>query len=283
MPIQFDAFSQQKVDRLKSHLEAMAAKGKPKFYEIYVDSMQAVAKTDEPSEFEGYEDYMSPDTSTIKILIYCSGASPRNEKYVFSMKAKSQEEALDLGLNGIANRSYSTKELDQLRQQRERKTAEAIEIHDLKQEVKDLSDELDEKEAYIQQLEAGIEKAKENGNKIGGMHVGEIVSVALEGLVRRNTHLIAQVPVLEGLAGIIDKDNQRPQPALNQPDAEVSFQKKTEAAPALSEQEKEFLALFHEIQRHFNEGEISQIIDMLEALSKDKTKMALVLDLLQNA
>lgn len=280
MPIQIDVFSQQKVDRLKNHLEAMAEKGKAKFYEIFVDAMQAVPKTDEPKEFEAYEDYITPDTNTMKILIYSSGASPRNEKYMFSMKAKTQEEALDMSLNGIGFKSYTTKELDQLRVQRERKVNEQIEIHDLKKEIKELNHELDEKEQYIEKLEAGIEKAKANGNKIGGVHIGEIVSVALEGMVRRNTHLIAQVPALEGLAGIINKDNEKP-PALNQPDAEVSFQKKSEAAPALSEQEKEFLALFKEIQRHFSEAEIGQIIEMLEALSKDKTKISPVLELLQ--
>lgn len=281
MPIQFDAFSQPKIDRLKSHLEAMAEKGKAKFYEIYVDSMQAVPKTDEPKEFEGYEDYMTPDTNSVKILIYSSANSPRNEKYVFSMKAKTQEEALDMGLSGVAYKSYSTKELDQLRVQRERKVNEQIEIHDLQKEIKELNGELDEKEEYIQKLEAGIEKAKANGNKIGGMHIGEIVSVALEGMVRRNTHLIAQVPALEGLAGIIDKDNERPVQSIQQPDAEVSFKKKTDSAPTLSEQEKEFLALFNEIQRHFSEAEIGQIIEMLELLSKDKSKISPVLDLLQ--
>lgn len=280
MPIQFDAFSQPKIDRLKSHLEAMAEKGKAKFYEIYVDAMQAVPKTDEPKEFEGYEDYMTPDTNSVKILIYSSANSPRNEKYVFSMKAKTQEEALDMGLSGVAYKSYSTKELDQLRVQRERKLNEQIEIHDLQKEIKELNGELDEKEEYIQKLEAGIEKAKANGNKIGGMHIGEIVSVALEGMVRRNTHLIAQVPALEGLAGIIDKDNERPV-QIQQPDAEVSFKKKTDSTPALSEQEKEFLALFKEIQRHFSEAEIGQIIEMLELLSKDKSKISPVLDLLQ--
>lgn len=281
MPIQMiDVFSQQKVDRLKTHLESMAEKGKAKFYEIYVDSMQAVPKTDDPKEFEGYEDYMTPDTHGLKILIYNSGNSPRNDKYMFSMKAKTQEEAFDMGLSGLGYKSYSTKDLDQLRLEREKKLKEHIEVHDLKKEIKDLNAELDEKEQYIQKLEAGIEKAKANGNKIGGMHIGEIVSVALEGMVRRNTHLIAQVPALEGLAGIIDKDNDRPA-AIQQPDAEVSFQKKSESGPALSEQDKEFLALFKEIQRHFTETEIGQIIEMLEALSKDKTKISPVLELLQ--
>ena len=69
MPIQFDKFDQQKVDRLKSHLEAQAKRSSAKFYEIYVDGLKAVQKTDDPNDFEGYEDYMTAETKEIKIVL----------------------------------------------------------------------------------------------------------------------------------------------------------------------------------------------------------------------
>src|SRR5690349_5580090 len=124
MPIQFDFFDQQKVDRLKNHLVAMAAKQNPKFYEIFVDSLTAVPKTDEPNEFEGYEDYMSPDTKEIKIKIYNSGSSPRNDQYVFSLKAKDREEALREGVNGLPAKSYSRNSLYALKEEYEQKENE---------------------------------------------------------------------------------------------------------------------------------------------------------------
>jgi hypothetical protein len=261
----------------------MAAKGHDKFYEIFVDSLKAVQKTDEPSEFDGYEDYMTAGTNQIKIVIYCSGVSPRNDQYVFAMKAQNQEEALDLGLNGVEFRTFTKSDLTQLRNNRDKKAIETQEIQALRKEIAELNNELEEKEAYIEQLEKGIETAKANGNKIGGMHIGEIVSVALEGIVRRNTHLIAQVPALNGLAGIIDKDTEKAGELAEPTETEASFKKKEQGSGAtqLTEQEKEFLRLFKEIQKHFTEEEMQQVIDILEALSKDKEQIQIILDLLQ--
>lgn len=282
MPIQFDKFDQQKVDRLKSHLESMASKGTPKFYEIFVDGLKAVPKTDEPKEFEGYEDYMTPNTNQIKIVVYCSGASPRNDQYVYSMKAKSNEEALDFGLNGIAIKSFTTNELKELRLQRDQKAAYKSEISGLNEEIEDLYKELDEKKAYIEKLESAVEIAKANGNKIGGIHLGEVLSVAFDGLLKKNAHKLEKSLGVEGLAGFLNTEDKPSAEAKTQPDTEVTIKKKTETeiAPELSEQDKGFLALFREIQKHFSQSEFDQVIEVVEKLSKDKSKIKLILDLL---
>lgn len=283
MPIQFDKFDQQKVDRLKSHLEAMASKGQAKFYEIYVDALKAVQKNDDPVEFEGYEDYMTADTNQIKVVIYSSGSSPRNEQYVFAMKAKNNEEAFDMGLNGLTMRGFTSSELKTIKEQRDKKADETFQIQELNAEIDELNAELTEKQTYISQLENGIETAKANGNKIGGHHIGDIVSVALEGLIKRNTHLLAQVPGLEGIAGLIENPNGTQSNPVTQPISEVTFKKaaQSESATPLTEHQKEFLALFGEIQRHFSEPEVTQVIDVLEALSRNKTKINAVLEILQ--
>lgn len=281
MPIQFDNFDQQKIDRLKNHLVAMAAKNHAKHYEIFVDALKAVPKTDEPSEFEGYEDYMTPDTEQIKIVIYNTAASPRNDQYVFLLKARNREEATNLGLSGMPIKTFSRNSASEWRETQERKTAEAMEILALKKENSELRKELEESEEYADTLAAAVEDAKENANKIGGVHLGDVLSVALEGLVRRNTHIIAQIPAAAGLAGLIEKDNNKP--VAPQEAAEVSFKKKDTATslPALSAEEREFVNLFHELQKHFDENEIGQVMEILDAFSKDKTQLQPVLQLIQ--
>ncbi|MDP3558098.1 MAG: hypothetical protein Q8T03_12065 [Bacteroidota bacterium] len=281
MPIQFDKFDQQKIDRLKSHLESMAAKSTPKFYEIFVDGLKAVPKTDEPKEFEGYEDYMTPDTNQIKIVIYCSGASPRNDQYVFSMKAKSNEEALDLGLSGISFATFSKNDLKKLQFQREQKAVANAEIKELNEEIDGLYKELNEKSTYIAQLEDAIEIAKANGNKIGGIHAGEVLSIALDGLLKRNLPKIVAATGMEGLAGLLEENNNTQTETKNQPETEVTVKKKqSEPTQELSEQEKHFLALYRAIQKHFSEEEMDSLIEIIEILSKDKSKIDLILELL---
>lgn len=280
MPIQFDKFDQTKIDRLKSHLESLATKGSPKFYEIFVDGLKAVPKTDEPKEFDGYEDYMTAETNQIKVVIYCSGASPRNDQYVFSMKAKSNEEALDMGLNGIAVRGFTTKELETLRNRRDQKAAYDTEIKELNGEIKDLYKELDEKEAYIAILEKAIENAKANGNKIGGFHAGEILGVALDGLLKKHAHKLEKISGLDGLAGFLESGEKSE--AKSEPDAEVTIKKKTTSENSeLTDQDKNFLSLFREIQKHFSPQEIDQVIEIIEGLSKDKNKIAEVIQVMK--
>lgn len=282
MPIQFDKFDQQKVDRLKSHLESMAAKGTPKFYEIYVDGLKAVQKTDEPKEFEGYEDYMTADTNQIKIVIYCSGASPRNDQYVFSMKAKNNEEALDLGLNGISFRAFSQNDLKKLKVQRVQQSALNSEIKELNEELDGLYKEIEEKDAYIAKLEEAVENAKANGNKIGGIHAGEVLAVALDGLLKKSLPKIAAATGMDGLAGLLEEGNATVVESKT-PETEVTVKKK-ESTPAaeLSEQEKSFIALFREMQKHFSEPEMDQLIEIIEVLSQDKSKINLILELLSD-
>jgi len=282
MPIQFDKFDQQKVDRLKSHLESMADKGTPKFYEIFVDGLKAVQKTDDPKQFEGYEDYMRADTNEIKIVIYCSGASPRNDQYVFAMKAKSNEEALDLGLNGIVMKSFSHNDLKKLKFQRDQKVALNSEVKELNEEIDGLYKELDEKNAYIETLEKAVLEAKANGNKIGGIHAGEVLSVALNGLLKQHAPAIEKLSGMDGLAGLLQQDNSTPVENKSQAEGEVTVIKKkqTESTPELTDQEKSFLALFREIQKHFSQLEMDQIIEIIEILSKDKNQINIILDLL---
>jgi hypothetical protein len=201
---------------------------------------------------------------------------------VFLIKARNREEATNLGLNGMPVKTFSRNSVSEWREAQDKKTAEGLEILSLKKENAELRRELAESEEYADTLASAVEAAKANGNKIGGVHWGEVLSVAFEGIVRRNTHIIAQIPAVSGLAGIIEKDNNRTE--LPQENAEVSFKKKetvTHNEPALTAEEKEFVKLFHELQKHFNEDEIGQVMQILDAFSKDKSQLQPVLELVQ--
>jgi len=283
MPIQFDKFDQQKVDRIKTHLEAQASKGSPKFFEIYVDSLKAVQKTDEPKEFDGYENYMTASTNEIKIVIYNSGASPRNDQFVFSLRAKTPQEALENGLDGFSTRSLSKGELLELKEKRETQLAENEEIADLRSEIEELEKELTDKNTYITQLEDKVEEAEANGNKIGGIKIGDLLADTLGGLVRKNTHILAQIPGLDGIAQIIEQENARQNLQSTTPDSDVKFKKKDgqEQSPAFSEEEKQILTLFKELQKRFSEEEMTQVFEIIDRLSRAKEKINTCLELIK--
>ena len=93
-----------KIERLKHYLESSHEKGKPKFYEIFVDNLKAVDKTSDPEQFDEYLVYMSEDTMMVKVLIYTSTENcPRNDKFLFTVTSpeREREEKRKQELSGI--------------------------------------------------------------------------------------------------------------------------------------------------------------------------------------
>ena len=93
MPVTNDKFEQLKIDKLKYLLEDMAAKGQPRTFEIFVDNLKVVPKTEDPKDFDQYEYYMNEDTEKIRILIYNSANTPRNDQYCFYVQQNKPEKS----------------------------------------------------------------------------------------------------------------------------------------------------------------------------------------------
>lgn len=279
MPIQFDNFDQNKVDRLKNHLQTLADKNKAKFYEIFVDNLKAVPKTDEISDFDAYEDYINVDTEQLKIIIYNSSLSPRNDQYVFILKAKSREDAQNIGLNGMPLPKYSKNDISEWRTSNAKRTQEEIQIASLRGEIRRLEQESREKDLCIRELENKIYIAQKNGNKIGGIHVGDMLSVALDGLITKGT--LNKIPVLSGLAGLMKGGNNN-ESTKPQTDTEATFEKLDNnthnSSPELNEEDKHSLELMKNIQSQFNENEFGSVLEILDALNEDKALIPQVLE-----
>ena len=290
MPIQFDTYDQQKIDRLKSHLETQAKKGFPKFYEIFVDGLKAVPKTDEPTEFEDYENYMTANTYEIKILIYTSRHSPKNDKYVFSLQAKNLKEALDIGLDGLPQQMLSKSDLLDLKVKRDNYLAESKQIKELRDEVESLEKELENRESYIVILENAVERAKANGNKIGGIDVGQMFGTGVDYLLKKNAKAISEIPALGSIFSALTQSPESDEKTDAEPaePVQATFSKKStettdQVSPEhLSEEEKQLLILFKNIRKNFEEEEFFDLLEVIDRLSINKAKLAKVLDILKS-
>ncbi len=279
MPIQFDKFDQQKVDNIFNHLEASAKKGTPKPYEVHVDGVKAVMKTEDPNEFYRYEDYMKENTDQVKFIIYGSNNSPRNDQYAFSMKAKTQNEALELGLDGFATKAYSQGEIKEMVAKRQKQLEEQEELERLRFKVKEQEKQLEENKSEMDVMRKIIDEAKENGNKINGYPMGDLFSMALEGLLRRNAKSIADATGLDGFAQVFGAKEGNAAPQDENEGA--TFKRKGESESLQpSEHEKNILAFFTELEKIFSPAEMDQVVAVLESLAKDKTKLAAVVELL---
>ena len=266
-----------KIEQLKMFLEQNAERGKPRYYEIFVDNLRVIEKTNDVAEFDSFQNFMNEDTRLIKILLYSSSEeSPRNDKFIYRVKdddSKSKEQ----GLSGVE----VTERIQTVLQMEKEKWDNNL----IKKELEEAEERIDELEKYSGQLEAKIIELKQNQNKLGGIHLGEIAGVALEALLRNNTQLLSKYPLTKGLAGVIEQDNKQKLNLENNTtssstqDTEVTFS----AAEETSEAEKELSKMLREIMLAFSgEGEFSNVMNILTEMAGNKPLIQSTLQFIQN-
>ncbi|TCZ68354.1 hypothetical protein [Flaviaesturariibacter aridisoli] len=271
MPVTNDVYDQLKIDKLRHFLEAQAEKGMAKPFEIFVDNLKVVAKTEDPKEFDTYEFYMNEDTEKVRILIYNSNLSPRNDQYCFAVQRNKIDKGGTLG------------EIDNIIQEKLAARDREYEMTRLREELQSAKEELEESEEYAEKLEKEIQHLKENKFKLGNVNIAELASVALEGIVRRNPQMLTKLPGGEALAGMVIQDNQDrerqlQQPQAPQPEPEVSFQRKEQSGPEVSEDELRQLAFLRQLTEGFDPrqfelfnivlGRVAQDPALLEQIAK---------------
>lgn len=265
MPVTNDNYDQLKIDKLRHFLEAQAEKGQAKPFEIFVDNLKVVAKTDDPKEFDSYEFYMNEDTEKVRILIYNSNLSPRNDQYCFMV----QKTVGGKSLNGLG-------EIENIVQEKLAARDREHEMNRLREELEATKQELAETEETCEQLEKELEQVKANKFKLKNIDLGELASVAMEGMIRRNPQFLTKLPGGEALAGVIMQDNQEQQSRMLQqkgePEAEATFQKKS-SEPQLSEIEIRQLHFLQELQASWDAKQVAIFNAVLEKLSQDPSKL----------
>ncbi len=231
MPSTNEKFDQLKLDRLKYFLQAMAEKGQPRPYEIFVDALKVVPKTEDPKEFDSYEHYLNEDTEKIRILIYYSGESNRNDQYCFYMQQHKPEKSL----NGLGD-------IDTIIQDKLTSREKEYELARLKDELEETRQRLEESEEYARDLEVELEQARNNKHKIGNIDLGELGAHILGKFVQRNADSLAKIG-LEGLAGGPSKEIG----AGQSQDTEASFQKKGDADSQIAPELLPYLPLLQQM------------------------------------
>ena len=266
MPVTNDNYDQLKIDKLKHYLETQAERGQAKPFEIFVDNLKVVSKTDDPKEFDSYEFYMNEDTEKVRILIYNSHLTPRNDQYCFMV----QKNKTDKGLNGLG-------EIENIVQEKLAARDREYEMTRLREELETTKEDLAESEEYNEKLEKEIEYLKENKFKLKNIDISELASVAIEGIVRRNPQFLTKLPGGEALAGIIVQDNKEQEARLlskqGAPESEASFQKKESSEPQFSEMEVRQLHFLSQLQEGFDEKQIEVFNIILGRLAAEPSKL----------
>ena len=279
-----DTYDALKIEKLKQSLQKQSDLGRPQYFEIYVDGLKAVPKTNDINEFDNFENFMLEDTEKIRILVYTTSAiSPRNDQFTYRLKKQKEEVApvqpVTAPLNGLDIEARIDEKMRQQRQQWEHEQ--------LKDKLKQTEKQLKEAEDYAEKLEVEITDLRSKKTHFGNINLGELASVALEGIVRRNPQMLAKIPGGETLAGIIEADNKEKQNLLSQtsePEPEITFKKQSDTpvqeAAVLSEEEKGYIAFMRSLAESFEEEEITLLTHIIQKLEEDTSQLKPVAELL---
>ncbi|MFN4313294.1 MAG: hypothetical protein ACK4E0_03300 [Chitinophagaceae bacterium] len=257
MPITTEKYDQLKIDKLKHLLTEMAAKGQARPFEIFVDGLKVVPKTEDVKEFENYEYYINEDSEKIRILIYYSLTSPRNDQYVYYI----QRSRMEKPLNGLG-------ELEGMIQEKLEARDREHEARQIKQELEETKKQLEEAEQYAELLEGQLEQANSNKHKLGKLDLVELGSLVLERMAAKNVGTLERM----GLGGIVAP------PAAEQVTEPVAASFEKQQRPPIPDQRH--IELFQQLEAVFDNGQLEIIMQIIGKFAEEPTHLQTVASLL---
>lgn len=264
MPVTNDNYDQLKIDKLKHFLEEMASKAHPRPFEIFVDNLKVVPKTDDPKDFDSYEYYMNEDTEKVRILIYNSHLSPRNDQYCFYVQ---KDKTTNKSLNGLG-------EIETIVQEKLEARDREYEINQLKKELEETKQQLEESEEYAEDLERQLDESRSNKYKLGRLDLVELGGVVLENLAMKNSPALDKI----GLGGLLGGNKQIEEP--RQPETEASFQKKSESNSSLKPEHLQYIPVLQQLDQAFDTQNLELVMQILGKLSEEPSHLKAVAELL---
>jgi hypothetical protein len=258
-----EKYNQAKVDKLAEYVRLYNEKGRPIDYEILVDGFKAVRRTNDPSMFSMFEDFVSAESKAIEILFY-TGNSNNNDKYIFYFGDAPSEQLSGLDVEARVDEKVQKIETEK-------------KIKELEEEKEELEAQVDELEKEVVKLEKEKQELINSQSPLKGI-LGEVGSSLVESFIRRNPNVIKGIPGGEALAGLMDGDKKKDDPKNGgESEQEVSFQPKSNSSPAMNEDDRMAIVFVNQLKAKFSKDEFDQILLILEELSNNKSKIEAVL------
>jgi|SRR6185437_372922 len=267
-----EIYSKEAVSAVKKILEG-GSTSTPYYYKMVIDGLKVVDRTSDISKFDNYELFL-PGADELAIFIYASQTTPNYLlKRTFKMQSEKtqQQQALNgMELEGIIN----TKVNERVSLERERWDGDLT-----KKELEATKQKLSEAETYIDTLETQVAHFKTKKLHLGDINLGELASVVVEGMIRRNPQMLAKIPGGHSLAGIIEQDNkEREEKLLDEPQGEVSFTKKD---TSLSDDEKRYIGALRELEESFDQEEFAVVMKIVQHLTRNTDDVIKVAEFLK--
>ena len=271
-------YNDVKLSQFKMWLHDMVDKGEGKYFEVYVDDVKVVPRTNKIESLDDHKVYLEDTTETVKVFIYNTENSNRYQQFTFFIeKKKAIENAVQVQtpLQGLSGIELENRINQSLAQERERWQTDL-----LKRDFETCKKELQDAEEYIDDLEKQLSHYKSKKLHLGDVNLGEVASIVLEGMVKRNPHWVAKLPGGDALAGLIAKEateNTTAEVIEN----EVMFKKKSASDDKVSDETKAQLELLKQLESHFDQKQLDKIMLILQSFAEEPKNIETVFELLE--
>jgi hypothetical protein len=262
-----ERYDPRKIERLSDHLRLYYEKGQPIDYEIIVDGFKVVRRTNDPSLFSMYEEFIDGDTKNMEVLLY-TGSSYTNDKRIYYFGDQSKEE-----LSGLELKAQMKDEVKQENR-----------LEDLEKENKELTTANEQLKKDLETLEKEKDELEASQSPLKGV-LGEIGSSFVESFLRRNPQILKGIPGGEALAGLIGTEDRRPaHDEQNSENTEVSFKPRNSSGMNgssnvdLTEEERAAITFVNQLKTQFSKEEFDNVLLILQTLANDKSKIELILN-----
>ena len=156
-------YNSENLNWLKLWLGDMKSQGHPKFFEVLVDGMRVIYKTDNLERFDEYLNWINETTKSMRVLVYNTRNSHRSQ--IFEFRTENY-------IEGVSEKLYPTRQRRLSEDEIDKRVLEAIEekrknqaFAELQKQNKDLTKRLLDAEEYIRKQESELNeyKSKKSG------------------------------------------------------------------------------------------------------------------------
>lgn len=269
----YKTYDQGEVESIRLMLEAEAKEGTPLCFDVKVNGNTRIHKTNKVERFNELYNFINDTTKELVINVYPDpNNNNRKEWYKYTFGTTTSET-----LNGAGDMEQKLNE--RMKAFEEKQAAKRIE-----EKLKEAQDELQQAEDYIRILEEKLEAAKIKPNHFGEWDLGKLGSSIIEGVATHHPKILEKVPVLNGIAKVIQEDlKNKPQQLNGSFEGDVSFktkETKQDRSPEAEAHEQTIRQLADFIGEHFDEDQRRVLGLVIVELGENTHQLQTVAELL---
>lgn len=283
MSIVKEKYNSNRINLLHQMLLNDKEQGNPRDYDIKIDELKVVQRTNDPERFFLHEEFVQPETACITINLY-DGNSRRCTKYQLYF-GEIQFNAGAPTLSGIEStiKEKISNERTQWEYAQMKKEKDALEQK--LGEAEEYAEELQEKLSTLHQEYDNL-KSKRVG--LAEMNTGKLLGFATDYLVKNNPSITRKIPLLSGLSGLLAGDDTESDPLNgignnNEPLETASFKKvDSNSSPQFDSDTKHKLAFFREMEDAFTVPQLEKVIQVVQGLAANPDQLDVIHGLLHD-